>query len=111
MNCLEQKGDVIHLTDKFPPNAKDEDWMEFVGENKMILITQDKKIKKRAAELNAFKRHKVGAFILTGQNRDIWQIIQQIIKNWLQIKNLAARTKRPFAFRVPLRGKIDPLKL
>jgi len=111
MDILEQEGKVIHLTEKFRPDAKDEDWLEYVGKNRMILITRDKKIKRRAAELRALKNYKVGAFILGGQNPGIWQIIKQIINNWLRIKDLASETITPFIFKVPLKGKIDQLQL
>ena len=111
MDILEQEGRVIHLQDEFQPDAKDEDWLEFVGKNRMILITRDKKIKRRAAELRALKNYKVGAFILGGQNPGIWQIVKQIINNWLRIKDLASKTRVPFIFKVPLRGKIDRLQL
>lgn len=111
MNHLEQEGEVMHLTEKFPADAKDEEWLKYVGENGIILITQDQKIRRRAAEKAAFKTHKVGAFVLVGKNRDRWQIINQLIKNWLKIKELAAKTKRPFAFKVPIRGKIEQLHL
>ena len=87
------------------------DWLEYVGKNRMILITRDKKIKRRAAELRAFKNYKVGAFILGGQNPGIWQIIKQIINNWLRIKDLASDTRAPFIFKVPLKGKIVQLQL
>jgi len=111
MDILEKEGRVIHLQDEFQPDAKDEDWLEFVGKNRMILITRDKKIKRRAAELRALKNYKVGAFILGGQNPGIWQIVKQIINNWLRIKDLASKTRVPFIFKVPLRGKIDRLQL
>lgn len=111
MNLLEQEGDVVHLTEEFPSDAKDEDWLKYVGIKGMILITRDKRIRRHAAELRAFKIHKVRAFILGGKNPDIWQIIKQIINNWLKIKNLASKTKPPFAYRVPLRGKIVQLPL
>jgi len=111
MDILEQEGRVIHLQDEFQPDAKDEDWLEYVGKNRMILITRDKKIKRRAAELRAFKNYKVGAFILGGQNPGIWQIIRQIINNWLRIKDLASDTRAPFIFKVPLKGKIVQLQL
>jgi predicted nuclease of predicted toxin-antitoxin system len=109
MNLLEQEGNVIHLTKIFPPNTKDEDWLEYIGKKGMILITQDKQIKKRAAELRAFKKYKVGAFILGGKNPEIWQIVKQVINKWLEIKNLASKTRLPFMFKVPLRGKITQL--
>jgi len=111
MNLLEQDGAVIHLKDKFQPDAKDEDWLKYVGKKGMILITRDKKIRRHAAELKAIKSYKVGAFILTGTVTNIWDTVRQIINNWLKIKDLASKTRRPFAFKVPFRGKIEKLQL
>ena len=110
MHILNQEGKVIHLIYKFPADTKDEDWLEYIGKEKMILITRDKQIKRRAAELKALRKFKVGAFILGGQNPTRWQIIKQTINNWLRIKELATKTKRPFIFKVPLRGKIEQIK-
>jgi len=111
MNLLEQRGEVLHLTEKFAPNTKDEDWLKYVGENRLILITRDKRIRRHAAELRAFKIFKVRAFILGGKNPTIWQIIKQIINNWLKIKDLASKTRPPFVFQIPLKGKIKKLSL
>ena len=111
MGILEQNGRVMHLQDKFRPDAKDEDWLEYVGKNRMILITRDKMIRRHAAELRAIKNYKVGAFILTGTVTNIWDTVRQVINNWLKIKGLASKTSLPFAFKVPFRGKIEKLQL
>jgi len=111
MNLLEQRGNVIHLTEIFPPDAKDEEWLEYVGQKRMIVVTRDRWVRRRAAELRAFKNYKVRAFILGGKNPGIWQIIRQVINNWLNIKDIASRTKPPFAFQVPLKGRIIRLPL
>lgn len=111
MDLLEQEGNVMHLRDKFQSNAKDEDWLKYVGENGMILITRDKMIRRHEAELRAIKNYKVGAFILTGTVTNIWDTVRQVINNWLKIKDLASKTSLPFAFKVPFRGKIEKLQL
>ena len=35
--------DVVHLTDHFPQDAVDSEWLPFVGENQLILVTRDEK--------------------------------------------------------------------
>jgi hypothetical protein len=69
------------------------------------LITRDDRIRRRPNELAAFRQHNVGAFFLGGKNRTRCELIQQTVRNWPQIKELAAKTHRPFAFRVPPSGK------
>ena len=57
---------VIHLTEKFSPDADDGLWLEYVGTNDFILVTRDQRIRWRPAELSALKTYKVGAFFLGG---------------------------------------------
>ncbi len=96
--------DVIHLVDKFPSTARDEEWLKYVGKNDMCLVTRDEKIRSRPNELAALKNHKVGAFFLGGKNLSRCTIIQQLVRNWPRMKEYSAKTPRPFAFRVPANG-------
>jgi predicted nuclease of predicted toxin-antitoxin system len=96
--------DAIHLTDKFPADTEDAKWLKFVGQNKLILITRDLRIRYRPAEISAFRRYKVGAFVLAGKNRSKCQLIQQIVRIWPRIKELDQKTNRPYAFRIPPKG-------
>ena len=96
--------DVIHLTELVSEDAEDEVWLPRVGKEEYILITRDLNIRRRPRELSALREHKVGAFFLGGKNQDRWQIIQQVVRNWIRIKELAEHTRKPFAFRVPPSG-------
>ena len=111
MCLLDIDGEVEHLKKNFPQNEKDEVWLEYVGRENLFLVTRDQKIRKRTIELLALKRHKVGAFILTGRKLGRWQGIKQIICAWEEIRELAAATRRPFAFQVPVKGKIKQLSI
>ena len=95
---------VEHLLDHFEPGEADEKWLGFLGSNDFILITRDDRIRWRPAELRALRANKVGAFFLGGKNRSRCTLIQQLIRNWPRIKEMAAREHRPFALRVPPSG-------
>ena len=45
-----------------------------------------------------------GAFFMGGKNRNRCQLIQQLVRNWPRMKELAKKTRVPFAFRVPPSG-------
>jgi hypothetical protein len=45
----------------------DEKWLRFAGENGFIVLTRDKGIRKRALEVDAFRRHGVRAVVLIGR--------------------------------------------
>ena len=104
--------DVVHLQEIFPENAEDPEWLARIGSEGWLLVTRDNRIRFRPAEWTALKEHGVGAFFMGGKKRNRCQLIQQLVRNWPQIKECARNTKRPFAFRVrPTGGKFDRLPL
>jgi predicted nuclease of predicted toxin-antitoxin system len=109
MRLLDVDVTVEHLKEKFRQDERDEVWLKYVGDERLILVTRDQKIRKRSAELSSYRQHKVGAFILTGKNLRKWQGIKQLICAWEEMKTLAADARRPFAFQVRPSGRIKPL--
>jgi len=104
--------DVYHLTDHFPPDTRDEVWLRFVGDQRMALVTRDKRIRRRPLEVDAIKRHNVGAFILVGKQMGKWAQIEQVIHAWQKMTEAASSTPTPFAFRVNRSGgKLERLPL
>ena len=104
--------DVMRLKEKFSPGANDTEWLPYVGNNNMTLVTRDESIRRRPVEKNALKTHKVGAFFLGGKNRTRCQLIQQVVRHWPRMKELSEKTNRPFAFRIPPSGtKITKIEL
>jgi hypothetical protein len=104
--------DVEHLEEVFPPDAKDEDWLEYLGKHSIFLITRDESILKKPAELESFRRNKIGAFFLSGKQMTKWDLIVQLVTNWVNIKDISTKTSRPFAFKVRPHGKrIDRINL
>lgn len=104
--------DVIHLREKFAPDANDPEWLQFVGSRGYLLVTRDERVRWRPAEQRALRTYKVGAFFLGGKARSRCELIQQLVRNWLRMKELANRTEPPYAFRIPPTGsKITKLML
>lgn len=104
--------DVVHLIDVFPPTAQDTDWLPVIGEKGWILVTRDKKIRRRPAELAAYRLNGIGGFVLTGKNIEGWRIVRQLVNRWLKMKELAESTRKPFLYRIPPSGsKIEPVPL
>lgn len=96
--------DVVHLQDHFGENSADSEWLAHIGSEGWILITRDERIRYRPSEWGALKEHRVGAFFLGGKNRSRCDLIQQLVRNWPRIKELTAKTRPPFAFRIPPSG-------
>lgn len=96
--------DVIHLQDEFDEDADDEEWLPYVGDNAYVLVTRDESIRRRPAEIAALKRHRVGAFFLGGKTLSRCELIQQLVRNWPRMKELAQKERRPFIYRIPPSG-------
>ena len=104
--------DVVHLTEVFPSEVKDTELLARVRSEGWYLVTRDDRIRHHPAESRALREHRVGAFFMGGKNLRRFQLIQQLVRNWPRMKKLAAKTSRPFAFRVPPKGaKIKPISL
>jgi predicted nuclease of predicted toxin-antitoxin system len=96
--------DTEHLTERFKQNTDDVEWLQYVGDNQMVLITRDLQIRRNPAEIEAIKRHKVRAFFLGGKNLSACRIIQQVVRNWPRIKEYAEKERPPYALRIPPTG-------
>jgi hypothetical protein len=96
--------EVIHLQDKFREDSPDIEWLQYVGERELVLITRDEKVRWNPAEIAAIKKFKVPTFFLGGKKLDRCKQIQQVIKNWPRIKELSGKIKPPFAYRIPPTG-------
>ena len=96
--------EAIHLTEVFDQDTDDVSWLQYVGDNDLLLVTRDERVRRHPAELQALKQHKVGAFFLGGKNRSRCELIQQLVRNWPRMKKLGSSTRRPFAYRVPPSG-------
>jgi hypothetical protein len=106
------REDVVHLKGFFEEDEDDDVWLADIGERGWFLITRDERVRHRPIELEAIREHGVGAFFLGGKNRSRCELIQQLVRHWPRLKDLANRTKRPFAFRIPPSGtKIGKLPL
>lgn len=102
---MREFGEVVeHLKDRFPQDAVDSEWLQYVGENDIVLVTRDEAIRWRPAELLVVRRFKVAAFFLGGKTLNRCQLIQQVVRNWSRMKEIAASETRPFAMRVAPHG-------
>ena len=104
--------DVIHLTEIFPEDASDTEWLAHIGSRGWCLVTRDDRIRYRPAEWAALREQGVGAFFMGGKNLSACQLVQQLVRNWPRMKKLADKTNVPFAFRVPPSGKnVKPVQI
>lgn len=96
--------DTCHARDRSFDGVEDETWLTCIGEQGWFLVTVDRRIRRRPLEKQALLRHKIGAFFLLGKSMSRWQYIEQLVRSWSRIKQIAAGEKTPFAYNVSSRG-------
>lgn len=96
---------------RFAPDAPDEEWLEVAGREGWIVLTRDKRIRWRPAELEAFRDHKVIVFVLVSGNVSAAETASLISGLYSRIVRLASTAKPPAMYRVTRSGTISPIKI
>ena len=100
--------DVEHVLDSFPKGTKDVEWLSYVGENNLVLITKDKGIRKKPNEKALLIKYGVVAFYLGGSERSGHDILKQLANAWENMETKAQKQVRKGeakAFLVRLSGR------
>jgi hypothetical protein len=112
MQLLDDDAEVRYIEEFFDEGTEDEVYLPEIGKAAAFLITRDTRQRRRPTELEAYRKHGVGAFILWGKNLPRWELVKQVVLAWPHIKAEAAKTRRPFAYKVRAAGgRLEPLSL
>jgi len=115
-NGLSQIGkNVEHVLDNFPQGTKDVEWIKYVGENRLALVTKDKGIRRKPNEKAMLLKYGIVAFYLGGSEKSGHDILKQLANAWENMEAKAQKTLKTSqagAFIVrPKGGKIVPIPL
>lgn len=95
--------EVLAIEKMFGKGTDDEDWIPPIGQEKGIVITQDRVIQRSKAQRELYMKSGVGIFFLkapkTGMNS--WDMFTKLIKWWPDMKKIARKNPTPFAYRQP----------
>lgn len=95
---------------RFAPGAPDEEWLEVAGREGWIVITRDKHIRRRPAELDAFRTHQVIVFVLAGGNASAAETADLVTRLYGKILKLANQAKPPAMYSVTRSRGGKPIK-
>lgn len=102
---------VYSTKEKFGRGVTDEIIIPGIGKQEGILITRDINIQKTRLQFELCKEYKLGVFFLRlpkNQNKH-WEIVRLLINNWEDVIDKIKKEKKPFAYRIPARGKMEKL--
>jgi hypothetical protein len=89
------RGDVVHPGHPLTPvrcGDPDDVWLPVVGKAGLLLITRDKRIRRRLVERRALLAHSVkGLFLTQAGSMTMWEILRMVMRNWERIDELAAQ--------------------
>lgn len=98
--------DVYSIQKEYGRGILDEDWIPQVGQVNGIVITQDSKMQRIKSQFRLLKEYKLGIFYLIPPGKrgyTYWEMVEKVILNWQEIKQLSKKNKPPFAFRITAR--------
>jgi hypothetical protein len=103
--------EVYSIQKEYGRGIQDEDWIPQIGQVNGIVITQDAKIQRIKTQYQLLKKYKLGIFYLIPPGKKgytYWEMVEKVIINWSEIKDLSKKNKAPFAFRITSR-KIEKI--
>ncbi len=99
------RDDVLWLEDKYAHNTKDPVWLPDAGTEGWLVISRDKGIRYKPAEIQAIKDNRVGCFILAEKN-DLsrWNLLKIIVTKLDDMILRHEQTERPFIYLIDASG-------
>ena len=106
-NAMEiARNDVVHpghrLLPEVPLGTLDPDWMPVIASRGFVVISRDRHIRTKPAELAAFREHGLPAFWIAGK-RDLtnWDTLVRLVRRWEDIEEaIRVRGPGPWFFAV-----------
>lgn len=95
--------------DHLPQDAKDEEWLSYVGERNWVALTQDARIRYHELEFKALYRAKVRAFVLTAKGLRGEENAAIIVNALPAMLRFLAKHDGPFVARIGRNCKVEML--
>ena len=111
-DALKNAGvEVETVHDVLYSGVPDNEWIKYVGKNKRLAITKDKRIRHREIEIRAIKKYKAKVFRFTSGNMSGKEMAEIAVKAINKMKNYADRNKGPFVVSLTKGGGLNPLNI
>jgi len=100
--------DTIHLREKFPENADDEEWITWAAKENRIIISADLKRSKGTKALVLARNGAIAFFLSEGfSSLTLWPKAEKICHYMPEILELAETANPADIFEVRLKGGIE----
>ena len=103
-----QEYELVHLTERFAPDTKDEEWIRSLAdEGQWVIISGDPRISKGQAQRIAWKESGFTAFFFADgwASKGFWKQAESLVHWWPQIVLRAREAAPGSGYLIPLSGK------
>ena len=106
------RKDVIWLEDRFPHDTPDVTWLRAAGEEDWLVITRDKGIRHKPAEIRMVREASVGYFTV-GEKNDLsrWNLLRIVVTNLEHMITLHSAVPKPFIYLIDAYGRFNTVPL
>jgi PIN like domain len=106
-SALREAGAAVErLRDHFPPGTPDRDWLTDVGKRGWVVLTKDKRIRRRPAEVAAIVGANVRAFVFTSGNTTGQAMAQAYVAALPAMQQYCRDFAPPFVATVSAAGRV-----
>ena len=102
---------VEHAGEAFPFGTIDEEWLTACGERGWIVLTRDKRIRRRVLEREAIRRSGAAVFALTVGEATAKETADIVSKLLAKMVNMTVSEPKPFLYTFGLSGRLSKVRL
>jgi hypothetical protein len=109
---LKEDIEVRSIKEEFGIGVQDEEWIPIAGEKGSCIITQDYNIRRIRHQKALCEEFSLGMFYFRPPSKkgfSYWNMLSLLVKHWPELTKIALTRKRPFAYKVSSRGKLEEL--
>ncbi|MGH7623695.1 MAG: hypothetical protein ACREOJ_00055 [Gemmatimonadaceae bacterium] len=103
--------EVIHLSDRFPRNTTDVEWIRALREEQWIIVSGDTRISRNPAERAAWLESRLTAFFFeeSWSRRRFWVQASELVRWWPVLLETAGTCTRGSGYLLPFKGNTPRL--
>lgn len=102
---------VEHAGGTFPFGTPDEIWLTSCGEKGWIILTRDKRIRRRVLEREAIRQSGAAVFALTLGEATAEETAGIVSRLLIKMVNMAVSEPKPFLYTFGLSGRLSKVRL
>lgn len=110
LTALSKEGEctIIHLSDKFTPDTKDEEWIKTLAqEEEWVIISADPRIARDRGPRQAWRESNLTAFFFEGKliECNFWKQAKHIVEWWPKILQEAKNAHKGAGYLINIKSK------